>query len=154
MVNKTKSAKTGKKNKAKKTSSKHKQVAATGEPGQPFQIIGSWVVRTGSTAMGIESDESKFEIKPADKKTIFLVKKADVGWNGSSTSPIPLENLPENHPGRPQGMLVGATVEVGGQPFELTLGTKDTGNTLEIRLASAGQPELMAGGSGSAGRGV
>jgi hypothetical protein len=99
-------------------------------------------------------DESKFDIRPADHTNIFLVKTADVARNAGSAAPIPLADLPQDHPDRKQGMLVGARVELGGQNFELTLGTKGGGNTLRVQLVPISHEQTNPGGSGSAGRGM
>jgi hypothetical protein len=162
MVGKHKIAKTGKKkiaNKRAKKAGSERGLLAAPEPGQSLQLIGSWIVknvtlRLGMRSIGIDADDSKFDIKRVDDKKLALVKTVAVNWNAGSTDPIPLADLPPGHIDRTQGMLVGATVELGGQDFQLTLGTKTHGKTLKIQLVSVAEPMTQPGGSGSAGRGV
>jgi hypothetical protein len=145
--------KTSEKRTSKKKQQRRAAPTASG-PAQQLRIVGSWVVRRvdltpPETTIGVLR-ESKFEIKPAGTE-IVLKKKANVAWNAGSSDPIPLHDLPLNHPDRKQGMVVGATVELGGKDFELTLGRKD--KTLKIQLVPVVGDMTNPGGSGSAGRG-
>jgi hypothetical protein len=127
----------------------------------PFQIHAPWVVRNikrqkGTTTIGLKVGKSKFDIDfDAQTTTHFLRKKAEVPWTqrGSPANRIDLQPLAAGDPDLNQNMILKATIQLGGQDFELKLGSDYSGATLKIQLQSVVNQEMGGGGTGTAGRG-
>jgi hypothetical protein len=121
---------------------------------EPIDIYGNWIVTEAPTTPpnpGIAPQISKFSIRRVGDSHVLKKTGDGVAWNGSDRT-IKLHTTSDQKLVQNNTVLV-ATIELeDGTSCKLALGSVDSGNTLLIDLFPAVEG-VIAGGSGSAGRG-
>ena len=135
-----------------------KKVATTNKALEPVDILGNWSIETlefedAEVRFGLTEGRSEFKIDRKGSKHV-LIKKKNVGWNGSKTT-IPLteiKNIKKEKRLLNANLRLRAEVTFNGDDYHVLFGSDDNGESLLVKVEGF-NPVIQPGGIGTGVRG-